>query len=99
MPIVQPQSFNALNLIPFQINPHYLDSHPDNHAGETREQRILEYVTANPDKYVAGLREGCMFYIENNTIRLEGQKSVRLFKKNEEIKELDKADDFTFLLK
>ncbi|MCO4291948.1 dipeptidase PepE [Solitalea sp. MAHUQ-68] len=98
MPIVQPQSFNALNLIPFQINPHYLDSHPDNHAGETREQRLLEYITANPNRYVAGLREGCMFYVENNTIRLEGRKSVRIFRTNEEIKELNTNDDFSFLL-
>lgn len=99
MPIVQPQSFNALNFIPFQINPHYLDSHPDNHAGETREQRIMEYITANPGKYVAGLREGCMFYVENGTIRLEGPKSVRLFRKDEETKELQMTDDFNFLLK
>ncbi|UKJ08973.1 dipeptidase PepE [Solitalea lacus] len=98
MPIVQPRSFNALNLIPFQINPHYLDSHPDNHAGETREQRILEYVTANPNRFVAGLREGCMFFIENNTIRLEGKKSVRIFKNAEPIKEIGKQDDLSFLL-
>ena len=98
MPIVQPQSFNALNLIPFQINAHYLDSHPENHAGETREQRLLEYITANPNRYVTGLREGCMFYVENNKIKLEGGKSARIFKKDEEIKELNTNDDFSFLL-
>ncbi|POY35231.1 dipeptidase PepE [Solitalea longa] len=98
MPIVQPQSFNALNLIPFQINPHYLDSHPDSHAGETREQRLLEYIAANPNRYVAGLREGCMFYFENNSIRFEGGKTVRIFKRNEETREIGSIADFSFLL-
>jgi len=49
MPIVEPPSFDSIHLIPFQINPHYLDQHPEGHAGETREQRILEFVEANPD--------------------------------------------------
>lgn len=99
MPIVQPQSFNALNLIPFQINPHYLDAHPDHHAGETREQRLLEYIEANKNMYVTGLREGCMFLVEGGNISLVGSKSVRLFKYGQEIKELEARDDFGFLLK
>ena len=56
MPIIQPESFRAIGLIPFQINPHYLDAHPEGHAGETREQRIAEYIVLNPNVYVAGLR-------------------------------------------
>ena len=62
MPIVEPATFTAAGLVPFQINPHYTDAHPDGHAGETREQRLLEYVEANPCMTVAGLREwlrGC----------------------------------------
>ena len=59
MPIVQPESFRAIGAVKFQINPHYLDANPAGHAGETREQRILEYIEANPRRWVAGLREGC----------------------------------------
>ncbi|MBI5010585.1 MAG: dipeptidase PepE, partial [Bacteroidia bacterium] len=57
MAIVEPDSFNAFNLIPFQINPHYLDVNPEGHAGETREQRIEEFIEAKPGMIVAGLRE------------------------------------------
>ncbi|MEG1634889.1 MAG: dipeptidase PepE, partial [Rikenellaceae bacterium] len=74
MPIVEPQSFKTLNLIPFQINPHYTDAHPDGHAGETREQRILEYIAANKTMTVAGLREGCMFLVDGKVIKLIGER-------------------------
>ncbi|MFH2140950.1 MAG: dipeptidase PepE [Bacteroidota bacterium] len=98
MPIVQPESFNVFGFIKFQINPHYLDANPDGHAGETREQRLEEFLEANPDIYVAGLREGCMFWIENNSIRLIGKKSCRIFKKGISPFELNTGDDFNFLL-
>ncbi|MDR1553651.1 MAG: dipeptidase PepE [Prevotellaceae bacterium] len=98
MPIVQPRTFKTLNLIPFQINPHYLDAHPDGHAGETREQRILEYLAANPKMYVAGLREGCMLLIENKTIKFIGKRNLRLFKYSEMPKEIKPDEDFSFLL-
>jgi len=80
MPIVQPPSFEAFNLIPFQINPHYLDANPDGHAGETREQRILEFLAANPTKHVLGLREGCWLLVDENKITLHGTKTARVFK-------------------
>lgn len=99
MPIVEPQSFKALNLVPFQINPHYLDSHPDGHAGETREQRLLEYIAANPNMYVAGLREGCMFIVKDNNIIMKGNKSVRIFKNGAPITEVESNSDLSFLLK
>lgn len=82
MPIVQPPSFEAFNLIPFQINPHYLDANPDGHAGETREQRIMEFLAANPTKNVLGLREGCWLLINDNQITLHGTKTARVFKAN-----------------
>lgn len=99
MPIIDPKSFETLNLIPFQINPHYFDDHPSNHGGETREMRILEFITQNQDTYVAGLREGTMFRIEGDSIRLIGEKSVRIFKYGKEIEELKANDDMNFLLK
>lgn len=98
MPIVEPKSFEAFNFIPFQINPHYLDAHPQGHAGETREQRIEEYLVANPGRYVAGLREGCMFLIENAAIKLIGKLPLRVFKYNEQPRELNPTDDLSFLL-
>jgi dipeptidase E len=48
MPIVEPPSLSAFGLVPFQINPHYLDAHPEGHQGETREERLLEFIEANP---------------------------------------------------
>lgn len=99
MAVVEPDSFNAFKLIPFQINPHYLDANPEGHAGETREQRIEEFIEVNPGTIVAGLREGCMFLVENNTIKLIGKRKVRVFKKGEKPVELGQEDDLSFLLK
>jgi dipeptidase E len=99
MPIVEPGSFEAFNLIPFQINPHYLDAHPQGHAGETREQRIEEYIAANPGKYVAGLREGCILLFENGNLSLIGDKSLRVFKSGQKPLEIERGDDFSLLLK
>ncbi len=98
MPIVQPESFNVLSLVPFQINPHYLDANPEGHAGETREQRLEEFLAANKNVYVAGLREGTMFLIENKTIKLIGKKPCRIFKYGAKPCELDASGDFSFLL-
>ncbi len=98
MPILQPQSFEAVGGIKFQINPHYLDAHPDGHAGETREQRILEYIEANPDMYVAGLREGCMLHVEGSEIRLIGPRPMRIFKKGMQPYEVSAGDDLSFLM-
>lgn len=80
MPVIQPESFNAFNLIPFQINPHYLDAHPDGHAGETREQRIEEFIALNKDVTVVGLRESCMILVENREYKLIGPHTLRVFK-------------------
>lgn len=98
MPITEPESFNAFNLVKFQINPHYLDANPENHAGETREQRLEEFLELNPDIYVVGLREGTMFQIENNNIKLIGTRKARIFKKGHTPIELSSNDDFSFLL-
>ncbi len=99
MPIVQPASFRAIGLVPFQINPHYLDANPEGHAGETREQRILEYIEANRSRYVVGLREGCMLRINDNGIELIGSRPMRIFKKGMEIFEVQPGDNIEFLIK
>ncbi|HVM43720.1 MAG TPA: dipeptidase PepE [Gemmatimonadales bacterium] len=79
MPIVQPPSFTALGLVPFQINPHYTDAVIPNHAGETREERILEFVAANPRVPVVGLREGSTLRVEGGRLELLGDKPARVF--------------------
>ena len=99
MPVVQPSSFRAFNLIPFQINPHYLDANPAGHAGETREQRIEEFIEVKTGLWVAGLREGTMFIIKGSDIRLSGPRKARIFRKDHEPLELGEGDDFSFLLK
>ena len=99
MPIVQPESFRAIGLVSFQINPHYLDANPEGHAGETREQRILEYLEANRSRYVVGLREGCMLRIDDNGIELIGSRPMRIFKKGQPTYEVNPGEDISFLLK
>ena len=98
MPIVEPATFTAAGLVPFQINPHYTDAHPDGHAGETREQRLLEYVEANPCMTVAGLREGCILRVENGRIELIGERPMRIFRKGQAPCEVRPGDDLNFLL-
>ena len=99
MPIIDPLGFDALNLIPFQINPHYLDKKVEGHGGESREDRILEFIEVNREVYVAGLREGCMFVVEGDKMKIIGQRNMRLFKYGEETREIAPTEDFTFLLK
>ena len=99
MPIVEPEGFHAFNLVPFQINPHYTDLNPPGHAGEPREDRILEFLEANPEDIVLGLREGCMFQIENDRMDLIGDRSVRLFQHNQAPRELDNRHDYSAFLK
>lgn len=84
MPIIQPESFNCLNLVNFQINPHYLDAHPAGHGGETRQQRIEEFLIANPDVQVAGLRESSLLKIVDSKIELIGKNPMRLFSSKHE---------------
>lgn len=98
MPIVDPKGFDAFNLIPFQINPHYLDTNPEGHAGETREARIEEFIEINPDVFVVALREACILFIEDEKIKLIGKRNARIFKKSQQPKELSSKDDFSFLL-
>lgn len=99
MPITDPLGFDCCNLIPFQINPHYMDANPEGHGGETREKRIEEFIEVNPHCYVTGLREGCMFKLENGAIEFIGTCPCRVFKKGQYPIELSAGDDFNFLLK
>jgi len=89
MPIVYPPSFDALKLVPFNINPHYADpDYNSTHMGETREQRINEFLEEN-NKIVLGIREGCHLIIEGNQGYIRGLKGAVLFKSGQAPQQLE----------
>ncbi|MEO7977051.1 dipeptidase PepE [Flavobacterium sp.] len=97
MPIVYPPSFQTLGLIPFNLNPHYLDADAQSqHMGETREMRIKEFHAFN-NTPVLGLREGSWLEVKGETITLKGTLSARLFQQNQDPKELNPESDLSNL--
>lgn len=97
MPIVYPPSFQTLGLIPFNLNPHYLDADlQSKHMGETRETRIKEFHAFNSIP-VLGLREGSWLEVKGEKITLKGDLSARLFKQNEAPTELETGSDLSYL--
>jgi dipeptidase E len=98
MPIMQPDSFNAFGLIPFQINPHYVDADPaSTHMGETREQRITEFLQEN-DAPVLGLREGAWLRRRGQQLELNGRPGGRLFRRASPPVEVPMGTDLSWLL-
>ncbi|MCW9038772.1 dipeptidase PepE [Altibacter sp.] len=88
MPIVYPPSFKTLGVVPFNINPHYLDPDPSStHMGETRETRINEFHTQNTIP-VIGLREGSWLEVKGAIIKLRGDLNARIFEQDKEPYEL-----------
>jgi dipeptidase E len=97
MPIVEPPSFAALGLVPFNINPHYQDPIPGStHMGETREQRIAEFHEEN-DPPVVGLREGAWVLVDGPTVALQGTSGARLFRRGEPAVEYATGSRLDFL--
>jgi dipeptidase E len=98
MPIVLPPSLAALGLVPFNLNPHYLDPDPaSTHQGETREERIAQFHEEN-DPPVIGLREAAMLRIEGQTVSLRGTARARLFRKGAPPTEFSPGDRLDFLV-
>ena len=96
MPIVYPPSFNTLDIIPYNINAHYLDPiEGSKHMGETRETRIKEYHIFNGTP-VLGLREGSWLNLKNNKIILQGKYTARLFRQNQKPIELESGVEVNF---
>ncbi len=97
MPIIYPPSFQTLGLVPFNLNPHYLDDNPDTeHMGETRETRINEFHTFNTFP-VIGLREGSWIEVKGNEITLKGKLSARIFRLNQSPSEVETGTDLSFI--
>lgn len=70
MPIIEPESFDALQLVSFQLNPHYTDHNPPGHNGETREQRLAEFMVLNETTPIVAIVEGTGLDIKDNTMAL-----------------------------
>ncbi|MCK5781734.1 MAG: dipeptidase PepE [Flavobacteriales bacterium] len=96
MPIVLPSSFDTLGLVPFNMNPHYLDPDPTSkHKGETRETRIKEFHTQN-NTPVVGLREGSWLEVNNETVTLKGKLDARIFEQGKTPYELSSGAKIKF---
>lgn len=98
MPVIDPLSFDTIGLVPFQINPHYTDVIAPGHAGETRDQRIAEFLVVNPSVKVVGLREGSMLKLEDKYLNLLGKFNCKVFNNGEEPVEYLPGDDLNFLM-
>jgi dipeptidase E len=98
MPIVQPRSFEAIGLVPFQISPHFQDPDPNSkHMGETQEERIIQFLEEN-ETPVLGMREGAWVVAEGGTVTLQGSNGARIFRRGHEPVEAKTGDDITALV-
>jgi dipeptidase E len=98
MPVVQPPSFEALDLVPFQISPHFLDPDPSStHMGETQEERIMQFLEEN-EEAVIGLREGSILRVQDGGVSLKGPHTARIFRRGEKPAEVPCGADLRPLL-
>ncbi|MDO5760849.1 MAG: dipeptidase PepE [Bacteroidota bacterium] len=99
MPIVEPKSFETMGLVPFQINPHYTDFIDPKHGGETRDDRINEFIAANQTIYVAAIREATALRLNKGKLSLVGRDNkMKVFHHNSPTTEYSLKDDINFLL-
>lgn len=102
MPIVMPESFDCFDFVPFQINPHYIDPYPQEvndvirHGGETRQDRINEFLSVNPEITVAGLRESTALWVEGDRIELKGSRPLLVMRHEQEAFEIEPGSVFDF---
>ncbi len=99
MPIVEPASHECLGLVTFQINPHYTNAKPEGHGGESRNDRIAEFLVANPGVVVAGLPEGTWLHRNGGRLTHEGTRDLTLFVSGSEPNTVKPGADVSYLLK
>jgi dipeptidase E len=98
MPIVQPRSFDSLDLVPFQISPHFQDPDPNSrHMGETQEERIVQFLEEN-ETAVVGMREGAWLVYKNGAVILRGEAGARIFRRGEVPVEVKPGDNIVHLV-
>jgi dipeptidase E len=88
MPITEPPSFLAMHLVPFQINPHYTEARLEGHGGESRDQRIAEFLALHPKATAAGLREGCALRVRSERVDVLGR-GLRIFRRSHDPQDVD----------
>ena len=102
MPVIQPQSFKSLGVFPFQINPHYYNKHAEGFNGETRDQRLFEFVNMNPSLKVIGLPEGTYLQLHGSVLKFVGKLPGVLFCKDDNAEpatsQIEQGEDLSFLL-
>jgi dipeptidase E len=100
MPVVQPPSFEALNLMPIQINPHYHELRFESQGGETRRERLEEFMMLNPNRKVIGLPEGMLLQRNGDKLFLRGDNGriAKLYKSEKEIENLYAGQDLSWIL-
>jgi dipeptidase E len=99
MPIIQPPSFDALGLVPFQINPHYHELRFENQGGETRRERLQEFLVMNPHLRVVGLPEGTGILRDGDRLTVQGEGIARIYQSGKGTVDVSAAGDASFLLK
>lgn len=95
MPVVQPPSFEALNLVPFQINPHYHELRFEGQGGETRRERLEEFLVMNPHRTVIGLPEGMFVQRDGQRIVVGGSGTAKLYQAGKPLAEIASGTDLT----
>jgi dipeptidase E len=103
MPIIEPHSFDALQFFPFQINPHYINEVKENHNGETRDQRLEEFLKVNLGMSIIGLPEGTALVLNGEKLVLAGQQPATLFNTSKTSNEMNREEitpgqDISYLL-
>ncbi len=94
MPVAQPPSLDAFRLVPFQINPHFISGKPEGHNGESREERLAEFLVVNPGENVLALREGSALLVEGAAARLLGGSDALVFRQGGAVENIGAGEIF-----